>query len=137
MSNANIENTVQFQGQQIDHLKSTLERMEDSVRANAESSKRLTEVVIDMAKTQERLSIQQDLLTSLAVDSKANSARLNKVENTLALIDRDVTGIPSMWNKISKIKEEQIKNSVITALVTTIGVSIIVGIVGVVISRVL
>jgi chromosome segregation ATPase len=137
MSNDNIENTVQFQGQQIDHLKSTLERMEDSVRANAESSKRLTEVVIDMAKTQERLSIQQDLLTSLAVDSKANSARLNKVENTLALIDRDVTGIPSMWNKISKIKEEQIKNSVITALVTTIGVSIIVGIVGVVISRVL
>jgi hypothetical protein len=111
--------------------------MEDSVRANAESSKRLTEVVIEMAKTQERLSIQQDLLTSLAVDSKANSARLNKVENTLSLIDRDVTGIPSMWNKISKIKEEQIKNSVITALVTTIGVSAIVGVVGVVISRVL
>jgi len=137
MSNDNIENTVQFQGQQIDHLKSTLERMEDSVRANAESSKRLTEVVIEMAKTQERLSIQQDLLTSLAVDSKANSARLNKVENTLSLIDRDVTGIPSMWNKISKIKEEQIKNSVITALVTTIGVSAIVGVVGVVISRVL
>jgi chromosome segregation ATPase len=120
MSNASIESKVEIQGEQINHLKNTLERMEESVRANAESSKKLTEVVIDMAKTQEKLASQHDILTSLAVESKANSARLNIVESEMGLVKREVQDIPSMWGKISKIKEQQIKNSVITALVTTL-----------------
>jgi chromosome segregation ATPase len=120
MSNASIESKVEIQGEQINHLKNTLERMEESVRANAESSKKLTEVVIDMAKTQEKLASQHDILTSLAVESKANSARLNMVESEMGLVKREVQDIPSMWGKISKIKEQQIKNSVITALVTTL-----------------
>lgn len=117
--NYNSNGRVDVHEVEIKNINNAITRMENAIEKQSES-------MIQLSESMSRIAAQQELVTAISVDTRANSDRQYKSEERLALLESQMVGLPE---KITSVEKKQSKIAVYVGIgvfiITAVGASII------------